>query len=421
MADLVVPETGLEPVLLAEADFKFQVETGTTPVFARVCGERRVFSGQKWSRRSSMAKRAPTADDCVVDKNITVRCDGASFRVRMNRNGVRINETFNTLEEARAFRDRKSSDVALDPAAHLVLSSRVTKREAAQLTFRVLLERYEKEVTPQKKGVRAELGRIKRLKTFEVTDLPARFVTRDAIARFMKQAPATWSGNSLRKYLMLISAVFTTAIKRWGYSLDNPVRRVEVPSNGQPRNRRLETGEYESLCASLGSCRNPFVYPLFRFALETACRKGEMLCLLWKDVDLKAGVATLRDTKNGEDRTIPLSPEAKVILSQLPRSLCGRVFPVTDRQVRSAYDYAIARARRQYDAECVRQGVCASPGYLENLRFHDLRHEATSRLFEIGFDVMEAATVTGHKTLAMLKNYTHLRAHRLAEKMARVP
>jgi len=145
-----------------------------------------------------------------------------------------------------------------------------------------------------------------------------------------------------------------------------------------------------------------------------------MLRLQWRDVDLLAGVATLRDTKNGEDRTIPLSPAARYILQQLPRSLCGRVFPVTDRQVRSAYDYAIARARRRYEVECARQGVSASAGYLTDLRFHDLRHEATSRLFEMGFDVMEAAAVTGHKTLAMLKNYTHLRAHKLAEKMARV-
>lgn len=221
---------------------------------------------------------------------------------------------------------------------------------------------------------------------------------------------------------MLISAVFTTAVKSWGYSFSNPVRTVEVPGNGAARTRRLETGEYERILAELNVCRNRYLPALFVLAVETCSRRGELLKLDWRNVDLKNCTAKLLDTKNSEDRIIPLSGLAKRTLEALQGKdntvrIAGPVFPVQEHQARCGFEFALQRARSRYECECSDAGTQSDPGYLTDLRFHDLRREGTSRLFERGFDIMEAASVTGHKTLSMLKRYTQLRAEDLARKL----
>ncbi|MDD5297970.1 MAG: site-specific integrase [Rhodocyclaceae bacterium] len=364
-----------------------------------------------------MAKKQ-THDERIVEKNITQRCGGFSYRVRMTVSGIRIDENFDTLEEARAFRNRKRADLALDPTAKLVLQSREIKREAARLTLDTLLKKYAEEVTPSKKGERAELLRIQKLRRFPIAALPVSMVDRTTLRDFLQAGTNEgWSSSTARKYLMLVSAVFTTAVKRWGYTFENPVRTIEVPSNGAGRSRRLEAGEYDRMLNSVSKCRCRYLPALFVLAVETAARRGELLKLEWKDIDLKASTAILRDTKNSEDRVIPLSSRARQTLKELPRAISGPVFPLKEHQARSGFEYARRRARRAYEAECRDTDKVPDSDYLTGLRFHDLRREATSRLFERGFDLMEAASVTGHKTLSMLKRYTHLRAEDLAKKL----
>ena len=129
-------------------------------------------------------------------------------------------------------------------------------------------------------------------------------------------------------------------------------------------------------------------------------RQGELIRLRWEHIDLNRRTAHLPDTKNGESRTVPLSTTAIRVLHALHRSLHGKVFPgVTTEAIKHAYIRAVRRAG------------------IENLRFHDLRHEATTRLFEKGLNIMEVASITGHKDLRMLRRYTHLKAEDLARKL----
>lgn len=129
-------------------------------------------------------------------------------------------------------------------------------------------------------------------------------------------------------------------------------------------------------------------------------RQGELIRLRWEHIDLQRRVAYLPDTKNGETRSVPLSSIAIGVLRTVPRSLSGQVFPgLTTEAVKRAYIRAVRRAE------------------IEDLRFHDLRHEATTRLFEKGLNIMEVATITGHKDLRMLRRYTHLKAEDLARKL----
>ncbi len=140
---------------------------------------------------------------------------------------------------------------------------------------------------------------------------------------------------------------------------------------------------------------------MIRFALETTLRRGALAAMLWKNVDIQTRVlfVPVPNSKSGESYRVPLSSQAIGVLNAQPRRMDGKVWGIRADSITQAFDRA-----------CKRAGI-------EDLRFHDLRHEATSRLFEKGFNPMEVSTITGHKTLQMLKRYTHLRAEDLAKRM----
>jgi integrase len=197
--------------------------------------------------------------------------------------------------------------------------------------------------------------------------------------------------------------VLKTAIDEWGLSL--PVERfraVRKPSLPPGRIRRLSAEEQAKAAEALSSCRNPIVKAVFDFALATGMRRGEVLSLTWQNVDFENRVAFLPITKNGEPRRVPLSTEAIETLQSIRESVWREknlVFPTTANAVRLAWQ----RAKR-------RAGV-------ENLRFHDLRHEAISRFFELGLSVPEVSLISGHKDARMLFRYTHLKAENVAKKI----
>ena len=211
------------------------------------------------------------------------------------------------------------------------------------------------------------------------------------------------TGNTVRLELGFLSHVFTVAIKEWGWPLENPVAKITMPKCSQGRERRLE-GDEEArlLCACEVKGASKWLAPIVRFALATGMRRGEMLGLKWVNVDLNKKTVHLAAgaTKTDRARTVPLSPEALAVLHAIPRSIDGRVFPLTPTGFGCIFNRAVKRSE------------------IEGLTFHDLRHEATSRLFERGLEIQEVAAITGHQTLQMLKRYTHLRAEDLAEKLA---
>ncbi len=203
--------------------------------------------------------------------------------------------------------------------------------------------------------------------------------------------------------LALLSHLYTVARSAWGFeAITNPIplaktARPHVP-NG--RDRRLRAGEEERLLAAA----SPKFSPVIRWALATAMRRSEIASLQWEGINLKRRGAHLPKTKNGQARTVPLSQEAVAILESLPRRIDGSVFGMTPNAIGLAW-----------------QRTCAAAG-IEGLTFHDFRHEAISRLFEnTDLDAMEIARISGHRTLAMLSRYTHLRAHWLAERLDGTP
>ncbi len=274
----------------------------------------------------------------------------------------------------------------------------ISRAEAERTTLREVLERYEREVTPSKKGASKEKSIIKKLLA---DPLAARYMStiRGAdMAALRDEHLKDYAPKTVVNELALLSNVFNIARKEWGMeSLSNPVEMISKPRIKNARDRRLTDVELDKIIAATGSHELPAIICLLT---ETAMRRGELAKLRWENIDLKARVAHLLDTKNGDDRSIPLSSRAITAMSALPRQIDGKVFRMTPDAITRAFSRA-----------CERAGV-------EDARIHDLRHEATSRLFEKGtLDMMEVATITGHKTLQMLKRYTHLKAKDLVRKL----
>lgn len=335
-----------------------------------------------------------------------------SFQVKLMVDGHLITGTFDTLAEARAYRNSKRASLALDPDAQRVLESRIKRHEVKAATLSKILDRYKDEVSSKKKSAVSEAYKIAKIKRSDLAGKSLYRITPDDILSFLKGLQRDQEGprqgeplsdTTKRKLAALLSHVFTVARKRWRMDVGNPVKDIELPSPGKPRKRRLESGEESKLLAELEKSRQAaIIVPMVKLAIQTAMRQGELLRLEWKDLRISGdtGTATLHETKNGEQRIVPLDATACAILAGMPRPLKGGpVFPIAQQALRVTWELA-----------CKRAGIVG-------LRFHDLRHEATSRLFELGLDRIEAASITGHKTLQMLKDYTHLRAERLAKKL----
>ena len=264
-----------------------------------------------------------------------------------------------------------------------------------------VLKRYRERVTETKKGSSVESYRIRALERSWFGEIEFKNLDSRHVADYRDQRLSEVTSGTVLKELGLLSVIINTAISEWGLrSLigNNPVSGTNKPRAPRPRNRRLEDDELKRL---LKACSSPLFRAVILFAIETGMRRGEILSLTWENVYLEKRYVHLPDTKNGDSRDVPLSPQALELLRELPRNIRGDqvVFPIHYEALKSAWRRA-----------CDRAGI-------SNLRFHDLRHEATSRFFEKGLNVMEVAAITGHKDLRMLQRYTHLRAEELALKL----
>ena len=266
----------------------------------------------------------------------------------------------------------------------------VCRSEAETTTLGAALERYKREVTPHKKGAHQE---VKRIKLWLATDLAKRSLASlkgSDFAAYRDKRLAAVASNTVRLELAIISHLFTIAQQEWDMPLTNPVQSIRKPKGSNARTRRLEGDEEARLLAAVGHAE---LRLLITLALETGMRQGELVSLTWQEIDLQQSVIKKQDSKNGEPRTIPLTFKAKAVL---PDRGIGRLFKCFPR---SAWELALMKAG------------------IKDFHWHDLRHEAVSRLFERGMNPMEVASVSGHKTMQMLKRYTHLRAADLLLKM----
>lgn len=277
----------------------------------------------------------------------------------------------------------------------------VSRTEAEATLVSEVIDRYRREVLPSKRGAASDESRLKTLDAhFGVYKLAS--ITSTAVAKFRDERLKAVGPQSVIHEINLLNRVLKAATMDWGIALPGglPTAQVRKPTKPRGRDRRVSQDELDAILEQSESAELATIIAL---AVETAMRRGELAALTWANIDLKKCIAHLPKTKTDSPRSVPLSKAAVAALKKLPRNISeGKVFRLQAESISQAFERACEPHRAN----------------LVDLRFHDLRHEATSRLFEKGLNVMEVATITGHKTLDMLKRYTHLKAEDLAKKLA---
>ncbi len=287
-----------------------------------------------------------------------------------------------------------------------------------KITISDALDRYLREVTPTKKAStqNGDKDRARQLKS-SLGEYSIAALNSDIVAKYRdKQLDAGKANNTVRLDLALLSNLYTVAIQEWGIGLVvNPVKNVRKPNAGAGRNRRLEGDEEARLLEACDSHSNPFLGWVVRLALYTAMRKGEILSLTRKQVDLERKTILLTDTKNNSVRTVPLTDKAAEVIER------AITFPLKPKDTNLLFfgDTGRDGERKPYTINRV-WSKALKDAEIKDLRFHDLRHEATSRFVEAGLSDQQVASITGHKSMQMLKRYTHLRSENLVNLIASI-
>ncbi|MDD1016946.1 site-specific integrase [Pseudomonas rubra] len=326
-------------------------------------------------------------------------------------------KTFRTKRDAEDW-SRRAED-------EMVRGVYIQRSGSERMTLEAALKRYLSEVTPTKKPStqRGEANKAKKLITelgkYSLAALSSEIIAAYRDKRLSQPAArkcTLTSNNTVRLELALLGHLYSTAIKEWGLGLTfNPVASVRKPKPGKGRERRFVDDEEDRLLNAVDAHSNPMLGWIVRIALETSMRSSEIATLPLSQVDLKKRVARLPDTKNDTFRTVPLNKSATdamqaAVDNPLRPKGCQLIFfgePGKDGKRRPyAFSKVWATLREQLG--------------MKDFRFHDLRHEAVSRFVELGLSDQEVSAISGHKSMQMLKRYTHLRAEDLVEKLDRI-
>tara|TARA_R100000008_G_C3565345_1_gene158804 strand:+ start:269 stop:1285 length:1017 start_codon:yes stop_codon:yes gene_type:complete len=269
----------------------------------------------------------------------------------------------------------------------------------AGITLKVLLIKYRNEITVNKKGAEEETSKLNLLLNHKVCLHSLMTLRSHHLYSFKTEWSKNRSAATVNKYLNLMSHAWTTARKVWGIALppQNPFELVSLDKEAPPRDRVLTRDEYQKLLDACNMSHYAYLKNAVEFAYLTGARQGEQLRLKYEHINFERKVCTFYDTKNGEDRTIPLSD---YLLTMLKRHRFGsHVFPVLKRRLRKHFDIAKKRAG------------------IENFRWHDLRACFCTNALLSGWTIPQVAAVSGHKDWSQLKRYARIKADDLVQKI----
>lgn len=323
----------------------------------------------------------------------TIRKRNGKWHVQIRLKGAKpATKTFHLKSDAAAWVRNEESRIQRGLPSEAAPNLRVT--------LAALMERYRDTVTVRKKSRYNETLLVNRLLKLPFTQQAAIEVIALTFSQYRDERAKVLKASPLNHELRLFSQVYTYAKTEWGIEIENPLRGIKRAKADVPRARRLEEGEWAALVAAARKCRNSDILAVIKFAVATAMRRGEILAAQWEHVDWKKRTLHIPVTKTGHSRTIALTETALAILGEQFIKHPARPFPVTTNAFKLAWGRVVQRAK------------------LRDLHFHDFRHEAVSRFFEIGLTMPEVASISGHRDPRMLFRYTHLRAEDVSAKLS---
>lgn len=320
-----------------------------------------------------------------------------SYRVRIRIEGSPlITETYRTRKEAEAFARRMESEVRA--------GRYFGHQDSKERTFSDLVNRYieiELPKTPKSFDKQSKQLRWwqKHLGDYFLCHISQSMIAglRDKLMTEKTPRGNLRSSSTANRYMAALSRAFSVAIREWGWLKESPMANVTRPKEGKGRERFLDKDEIASLLAVCRKSKSPYLYPVTLFALSTGARKGEILGLKWDDINLSRATATFRNTKNGETRSVHLS---QTILNCIQ----------DEREKRTILSPYVFPNQEGTKPACIRTAweLAVKEIGLRDVVFHSLRHTCASQLAQRHFSSLEIAAILGHKSLSMVKRYSHL-------------
>lgn len=322
----------------------------------------------------------------------TIRRRGSAWQVQVRRIGHdAISRSFSLKDDAQRW--MRATEASLD-----LIGPPKSDPAVPHPTIGDLLERYEREITPGKRSNDREIDKLRVIRRHDIGVIPASKLESHAVATYRDTRLKVVKPATVRRELAILRHCLEIAIHEWALPLtSNPARRIRLPNADVSRNRRLNFEEYARFWNAIDEARSWYLKPIVILAYETAMRRGEILAIDRVDNDSELRLLNIPKTKNGHPRIIPLSSSAQNVLLSIKGD--RRLFPVPVPSLRQSWIRLLQRAN------------------ISDFRFHDLRHEAISRFFEMGLSIPEVALISGHRDTSMLMRYTHLRPNSIVGKL----
>lgn len=288
--------------------------------------------------------------------------------------------------------------------------------EAKRHTLQELLKRYQSDILDQHpKKKRDQTRHIDwwkdQLGEYCLADITPQLLSeyRDKLSKGITPKGTQRSPATVNRYLAALSHAFSTAANEWGWIENNPVLKVRKLTEPRGRVRFLSDDERTNLLTACEKHSHQ-LYTIVALALSTGARQGEILNLTWNNIDLTRGMIILEHTKNDERRAIPLQGHALELIKDMSKVrqintrllFPSRINSNKPLNIQKIWESAVKKAE------------------VEDFRFHDLRHSAASYLAMNGATTGEIAEILGHKTLQMVKRYSHLSEQHTSKVVARM-
>lgn len=324
---------------------------------------------------------------------------GYTAQIRIKRGGKIVfteAQTFDLKSAASAWMKRREGELARPGA--------IERIHGEDPPLSVVIDRYTTESEKQIGRTKAQV--LKAIKTHDIANKPCSTITSTDIVAFAQALPT--APQTRGNYLSHLGAIFAIARPMWGYPLDDRAmkdafkvtRRMGITGKSKQRDRRPTLDELDKLMEHFAErkLRRPSSLPMTRviaFAIFSTRRQEEITRIAWSDYEKAHKRVLVRDMKNpgekiGNDTWCDLPDHAVEIIEAMPR-VAAEIFPFSTDAICAAFTRAVALLG------------------IDDLHFHDLRHDGVSRLFEIGLNIPHVAAVSGHRSWTSLKRYTHLR------------